>query len=154
MGMVVRTHGKHIHLEMPPKPLSPIATFSSSNSLLFSKNRPFVGLEKSLSVNGGNQQRRREVVGIVVASSTNVAAPFWDSWKPDKGSKPPSLSDIVWPSAGAFAAMAVLGRMDQLLAAKGLSITIAPLGAVCAVLFATPSSPGARVLSLSLSSVS
>lgn len=145
MGMVVRTHGKHIYLVMPPKPLSPIATFSSSKLLPFSKTRAFVGLEKSLSVNGGNQQRRRrEVVGIVVASSTNVAAPFWDSWKPDKGSKAPSLSDIVWPSAGAFAAMAVLGRMDQLLAAKGLSITIAPLGAVCAVLFATPSSPGAR----------
>lgn len=53
--------------------------------------------------------------------------------------------------AGAFAAMAILGRLDQLLASKGVSMTIAPMGAVCAVLFATPSSPAARVRSLSLS---
>lgn len=52
---------------------------------------------------------------------------------------------------GAFAAMAILGKMDQLLAQKGISMTIAPLGAVCAVLFTAPSSPAARVLSLSLS---
>ncbi|KAK6920812.1 hypothetical protein RJ641_014490, partial [Dillenia turbinata] len=51
---------------------------------------------------------------------------------------------------GAFLAMAMLGKIDQNLAPKGISITIAPLGAVCAVLFATPSSPAARVLSLSL----
>ena len=41
--------------------------------------------------------------------------------------------------------MALLGKMDQILAPKGVSMTIAPLGAVCAVLLATPSSPGARV---------
>lgn len=41
--------------------------------------------------------------------------------------------------------MAILGKMDQILAPKGISMTIAPLGAVCAVLFATPSSPAARV---------
>lgn len=41
--------------------------------------------------------------------------------------------------------MAILGKIDQILAPKGISMTIAPLGAVCAVLFATPSSPGARV---------
>lgn len=55
-----------------------------------------------------------------------------------------SASDVVWPSAGAFAAMALLGRLDGAVAAKGLSFTIAPLGAVCAVLFATPSSPAAQ----------
>lgn len=47
--------------------------------------------------------------------------------------------------AGAFAAMALLGRMDQMMAPRGLSFTIAPLGAVCAVLFATPNSPAAQV---------
>lgn len=41
--------------------------------------------------------------------------------------------------------MAILGKIDQILAPKGISMTVAPLGAVCAVLFATPSSPGARV---------
>lgn len=50
---------------------------------------------------------------------------------------------------GAFAAMAMLGKIDQILAPKGISMTIAPFGAVCAVLFATPSSPGARVRFLS-----
>ena len=37
--------------------------------------------------------------------------------------------------------MAVLGRMDQMMAFKGVSLTIAPLGAVCAVLFTAPDSP-------------
>ena len=47
--------------------------------------------------------------------------------------------------------MAILGKLDQILAPRGISMTIAPLGAVTAVLFATPSSPAARVLSLYLS---
>lgn len=49
--------------------------------------------------------------------------------------------------AGAFLAMAVLGKMDQLMAFKGVSLTIAPLGAVCAVLFTAPDSPAAKVRS-------
>ncbi|KAM7273923.1 hypothetical protein ACFE04_028587 [Oxalis oulophora] len=73
-----------------------------------------------------------------------AATPFWDAWKPEKSSNPIPLSDIFWPSAGAFAAMALLGKMDQILAPKGVSLTIAPLGAVCAVLFTTPASPAAR----------
>ncbi|KAK4485697.1 hypothetical protein RD792_008341 [Penstemon davidsonii] len=90
---------------------------------------------------------RRKAHYIISSSSASDVAttPFWDhDWAPDQNSKPPSLSDIVWPSAGAFAAMAILGKIDQILAPKGISMTIAPLGAVCAVLFATPSSPGAR----------
>lgn len=42
--------------------------------------------------------------------------------------------------------MAILGKLDQLLTPKGLSITVAPLGAVSALLFASPSAPSARVL--------
>ncbi|XP_042000521.1 uncharacterized protein LOC121750126 [Salvia splendens] len=88
-----------------------------------------------------NSTKRR----FYIASSSNAgAAPLWENWAPEKTSKAPSLSDIIWPSAGAFAAMALLGKIDQILAPKGVSITIAPLGAVCAVLFATPASPGAR----------
>ena len=49
---------------------------------------------------------------------------------------------------GAFAVMAILGKVDQLLSPKGLSMTIAPLGAVSAVLFATPNAPGTRVIFL------
>uniref|UniRef100_A0A453H3F2 Uncharacterized protein n=1 Tax=Aegilops tauschii subsp. strangulata TaxID=200361 RepID=A0A453H3F2_AEGTS len=41
--------------------------------------------------------------------------------------------------------MAVLGRIDQMMAFKGVSLTIAPLGAVCAVLFTAPDSPPAKV---------
>ncbi|KAG6410298.1 hypothetical protein SASPL_128356 [Salvia splendens] len=90
-----------------------------------------------------NSTKRR----FYIASSSNAgAAPLWENWAPEKTSKAPSLSDIIWPSAGAFAAMALLGKIDQILAPKGVSITIAPLGAVCAVLFATPASPGARVI--------
>ncbi|XVF11995.1 hypothetical protein REPUB_Repub08aG0076500 [Reevesia pubescens] len=81
---------------------------------------------------------------MVVASSSNVAAPLWDIWKPQKTSSSPSLSHILWPSAGTFAAMAILGKLDQILAPKRISMTIAPLGAVCAVLFASPSSPASR----------
>ncbi|KAK8484636.1 hypothetical protein V6N13_025439 [Hibiscus sabdariffa] len=100
-----------------------------------------IALERSL---GFGRNRRREYA-VVVASSSNVAAPdLWDSWKPQKSSSAPSLSDILWPSAGAFAAMAIMGKMDQVLGAKGVSMTIAPFGAVCAVLFASPSSPAAR----------
>lgn len=56
------------------------------------------------------------------------------------------VSFLTAQTAGAFAAMAVFGKIDQILVPKGLSMTIAPLGAVTAVLLTTPSSPGARVL--------
>uniref|UniRef100_A0A1D1Y4D3 Transmembrane protein DDB_G0273707/DDB_G0273361 n=1 Tax=Anthurium amnicola TaxID=1678845 RepID=A0A1D1Y4D3_9ARAE len=53
-------------------------------------------------------------------------------------------TELCWCWAGAFVAMALLGRMDRMIAPTGLSFTVAPLGAVCAVLFATPTTPGAR----------
>lgn len=81
---------------------------------------------------------------VASSSAGNVAAPLWDTWSPDKASASPSLSEILWPSLGAFAAMAMLGKVDQVLAPRGISMTIAPLGAVCAVLFITPKSPAAR----------
>ncbi|KAL6894473.1 hypothetical protein ACP4OV_008571 [Aristida adscensionis] len=55
-----------------------------------------------------------------------------------------SASDVLWPSAGAFLAMAILGKLDQMLAFKGVTLTIAPLGAVCCVLFSAPDSPAAK----------
>lgn len=142
MGMQVCMHSQVI----PASPsFNPLTLSSFKSPLCFSnqrlhQNRAF-GVGKNVSV---NLKRRRDVKFVVASSSTSDAA-LWENWKPDKGAKSPSLSDIIWPSAGAFAAMAVLAKMDQVLASKGLSITIAPLGAVCAVLFATPSSPGARV---------
>jgi hypothetical protein len=167
MGMQLRATCYHIHqnssLITPTSPTS-LPSFSPAISSLskthFVQNNVVV-LERCLgfyrsggsciiSSIGGIKGRRRVEHGVVAASS-NVAAPFWDDWKPGKRPAAPSLSDVLWPSAGAFAAMAVLGKLDQALASKGISMTIAPLGAVSAVLFATPSSPAARVLSLSLS---
>ncbi|XP_028763384.1 uncharacterized protein LOC114721702 [Neltuma alba] len=102
----------------------------------------FVKHEEALLQNSLKLRRRR---GLGIVASSKVVSPsVWDDWKPAKGSSIPCLSDIVWPSAGAFAAMALLGKMDQILAPKGLSMTIAPLGAVSAVLFTTPSTPAAR----------
>ncbi|XP_054805267.1 uncharacterized protein LOC129308234 isoform X1 [Prosopis cineraria] len=109
----------------------------SCAALHFVKHKEVI-LEHSVKLT----RRRR---GLRIVASSDVASPsVWDDWKPAKGSSAPSLSDIVWPSAGAFAAMALLGKMDQILAPKGLSMTVAPLGAVSAVLFATPSTPAAR----------
>lgn len=125
-----------------PMTVSSLYIMSSSNSLLsfynliITPSRP----RKLLDFRISPIQRRRRF-GIV---SSNLVSPLWDSWTPDKGSKSPPLSDIFWPSAGAFAAMALLGKMDQQLATKGVSMSVAPLGAVCAILFATPSSPAAR----------
>ncbi|XP_045787828.1 uncharacterized protein LOC123883145 isoform X2 [Trifolium pratense] len=78
---------------------------------------------------------------VVIKASSDVASPsFWENFKPPKSSSTHSFSDILWPSA----AMAILGKLDQLLTPKGLSITVAPLGAVSAILFATPQAPSAR----------
>ncbi|KAI3850347.1 hypothetical protein MKW92_004577 [Papaver armeniacum] len=91
-----------------------------------------------------SRSRRRSETGrsktFFIASSSSS----WSSWKRDATAPSPPLSDVIWPAAGAFAAMAMLGKIDQMLSPKGISMTIAPLGAVCAVLFCAPSSPAAK----------
>ncbi|KAM3294827.1 hypothetical protein ACQJBY_037604 [Aegilops geniculata] len=91
----------------------------------------------SRKATGGNAMRTRRrdlhVVAAAAAASATPASP-----------RGVSASDVLWPSAGAFLAMAVLGRIDQMMAFKGVSLTIAPLGAVCAVLFTAPDSPPAK----------
>ncbi|KAL5544382.1 hypothetical protein UlMin_008166 [Ulmus minor] len=150
MGMQINTSFSHyIHHHNPSltprKPTFPtsLKSFSSPTSFQF-KNKFDFSKSASWRSTFRRSSEIRKGHGIVAASSNADAAPLWEAWKPDKGSASPSLSDILWPSAGAFAAMALLGKMDQLLAPKGVPMTIAPLGAVCAVLFATPSSPAAR----------
>ncbi|KAJ6418374.1 hypothetical protein OIU84_001697 [Salix udensis] len=96
---------------------------------------------------GGSDSVQLKKMGMQQKSqqkSSNVSAPLWDSWKPDNSPASTPFSDIIWPSAGAFVAMAIFGKMDQMLVPKGISMTMAPLGAVSALLFVTPSSPGAR----------
>ncbi|XP_062170775.1 uncharacterized protein LOC133876501 [Alnus glutinosa] len=155
MGMQLRTSCCHIHQNsslIPPSLRSISPAISSLINTHFVRNKALV-LERRLGFNQtdgrsiiSSKGRRRRAEHGVVASSSNVAAPapFWDDWKPGKRPAAPSLSDVLWPSAGAFAAMAILGKLDQVLAPKGISMTIAPLGAVSAVLLATPSSPAAR----------
>lgn len=53
-------------------------------------NRPAVG-------GGVGRRRQRKRRG---RSDIVVAAPSWDSWKPDKAPSAPSLSDVAWPAAG------------------------------------------------------
>ncbi|GAY39009.1 hypothetical protein CUMW_041080 [Citrus unshiu] len=132
--------------KLPDHPLS-----GNKRSLLLGTSLSFNSNKETTSVI--RRRKRKNFEHGIVASSSNVAAPIWESWKPQKGSSNPSLSDILWPSAGAFAAMAILGKMDQILAPKGFSITIAPLGAVCAVLFATPSTPAARKYNVFMSQI-
>uniref|UniRef100_M4EY88 HPP transmembrane region domain-containing protein n=1 Tax=Brassica campestris TaxID=3711 RepID=M4EY88_BRACM len=93
-----------------------------------------------------NRRRVSRTVGVSmpVASAEDLPAASWDSWKPDKTTVAPSLSDVIWPAAGAFAAMAIMGSIDQMLNPKGISMSVAPLGAVSAILFTTPSVPAAR----------
>ncbi|XP_038994140.1 uncharacterized protein LOC120118068 [Hibiscus syriacus] len=126
---------------------TPSTSLNSLSPLLLRGNHSFfrnkkIALERSLvferKSTGSLRKNRGGEYAVVVASSGNVAASdLWDSWKPQKNYSAPSLSGILWPSAGAYAAMAILGKMDQILAPKGISMTIAPLGAVCAVLFAS-----------------
>ncbi|KAL0721257.1 hypothetical protein Bca4012_035856 [Brassica carinata] len=58
--------------------------------------------------------RRR--VSTVTASAGNITAPSsWESWMPDKKAAATTLllSDVIWPAAGAFAAMAPIWASDQ-----------------------------------------
>ncbi|XP_043724330.1 uncharacterized protein LOC122671265 [Telopea speciosissima] len=140
--------------------VSPSYHISCSDFLQLGKHRSFINIKNKYDSRDKQWKKMVSKKGIypwsinsstsislvIEASSVVAASPsLWDSWKPDQNGTPAlSLSDVLWPSAGAFAAMAILGRIDQLLAPKGLSMTVAPLGAVCAVLFASPSSPAAR----------
>ncbi|XP_009773746.1 uncharacterized protein LOC107785178 [Nicotiana tabacum] len=142
-----------VHLRANNCILLPSTSFSVLNSSKDSgENRSVLGLGRSfLGLNDRRilanrrviNKRRNDSSWVITRASAGGAA-IWDGFMPEKSSKAPALSDVFWPSAGAFAAMAMLGKIDQILAPKGISMTIAPLGAVCAVLFATPSSPGAR----------
>ncbi|GLT63065.1 hypothetical protein SLA2020_356580 [Shorea laevis] len=130
----------------------PIPTSLQLLSPLSPKNRFSKIRTSGIRTKQGSKEHWAAVVKAA-AGGDAVAPVDWDGWKPEKGSSAPSLSDILWPSAGAFAAMAILGKMDQILAPKGISMTIPPLGAVCAVLFAVPSSPAARKYNMFMSQI-
>ncbi|XP_034712077.1 uncharacterized protein LOC117934481 isoform X2 [Vitis riparia] len=99
MGVQLQAYFHHHHsrIMMAQPPLS--ITCGSSNSLLFNGKKATLRLDGSLGLHLTSRKidRRRRDFGIV--ASSNVAAPFWDGWKPEKSSAAPSFSDILWPSA-------------------------------------------------------
>uniref|UniRef100_A0A804M224 HPP transmembrane region domain-containing protein n=1 Tax=Zea mays TaxID=4577 RepID=A0A804M224_MAIZE len=122
-----------------------LAAASHSQAPLLQANGGRAGLPSSSSIlKAGNaisfSRRRRRDLRVVAEAATAGTAKVTPA-----SSGGVSLSDVLWPSAGAFLAMAVLGKMDQMVAFKGVSLTIAPLGAVCCVLFSAPDSPAAKV---------
>lgn len=121
-----------------------LAAASHSQAPLLQANGGRAGLPSSSSIlKAGNaisfSRRRRRDLRVVAEAATAGTAKVTPA-----SSGGVSLSDVLWPSAGAFLAMAVLGKMDQMVAFKGVSLTIAPLGAVCCVLFSAPDSPAAK----------
>ncbi|CAH8350193.1 unnamed protein product [Eruca vesicaria subsp. sativa] len=158
---------------VPVKPLSPVGlhllrrnlTLKSQTMLTSVPNKHFLGLStynrcfefkslRQMSNPAFLSHRRR--VSTVVASAGNMTAPSsWESWMPDRKAAATTLllSDVIWPAAGAFAAMAIMGRIDQILSPKGISMSVAPLGAVCAILFTTPSAPAARKYNMFLAQI-
>ena len=107
MGMQLRPSYSRIHQNgsmIPPATSSTsLRSFAPAISLLFKSHSiqtKDVVWESSLNCSIGGPRRRRREYGVVASSSSNVAAPFWDGWKTQKGLAAPSLSDIVWPSAG------------------------------------------------------
>lgn len=51
-----------------------------------------------------NRRRVSKTAGVSmpVASAEDLPAVSWDSWKPEKTTVAPSLSDVIWPAAGKF----------------------------------------------------
>ncbi|XP_031487322.1 uncharacterized protein LOC116255591 [Nymphaea colorata] len=111
------------------------------NSLLFH------GLEAAKKSWGLPTRVRRSLSVKNAVSASN------ESWNLNLSRTRPCLSDIVWPSAGAFAAMAIMGRVDQMIAVKGLALTTPPFGAVCMVLLATPTAPAAKKYNMFVSQI-
>ena len=81
----------------------------SSNSVLFNVKKALPDGSLGQHFTGGKiNRRRRRIREFGIVASSNVAAPFWDGWKPEKASASPSLSDILWPSAGMTAGVSLL----------------------------------------------
>lgn len=128
------------------------SSYTNSNTTCSSSSLGWLG-------NGRSREIRRSQLVVRSSSGSGSLGGRWEEWwKPPAKLKllpdsVPCLSDILWPSAGAFAAMALLGRLDQMVASRGLSFTIAPLGAVCAVLFIAPNSPAAQKYNMFLAQI-
>ncbi|KAH0922881.1 hypothetical protein HID58_022899 [Brassica napus] len=154
---------------VPVKPLTPVGlhpirrnltsttTLKSQAMLTAVPSKHIIGLStynRCFEFKSWSQMRNpaflshRRRVSTVVASAGNITAPSsWESWMPDKNAAATTLL------LRAFAAMAIMGRMDQMLSPKGITMSVAPLGAVCAILFTTPSAPAARKYNIFLAQI-
>ncbi|MCO5589312.1 hypothetical protein L7F22_043278 [Adiantum nelumboides] len=138
------------HQQLPPTLYTPRQIISASpcrRSLTRRLLLPSQGLKDRIharilglpAMPSGLQQKRLTPVSASSVAGSSVLPPSSDSPAPT-----PPISDIVWPAAGAFVAMLAMSYLDKLVEPMGLSFTIAPFGAVCAVLFATPTTPAAK----------
>lgn len=124
----------------------------NGNSVCISNSKLFRSL---LHTYPNRKRRTRRNVAIVAESVANVnrdtsGSEWWDNLR---GAASPRSSDIVWPAAGAFVAMSIMELIDIMIAPKGLKLTIAPFGAVCAVLFSAPTSPAAQKYNMFVSHI-
>ena len=89
-------------LSLPPSSFSVHASLSfngfiKGKGLVLDYLAPYNNNNNNNNKNNGYRRRR----GHGIVASSDVASPsVWDDWKPLKGSSTPSLSDILWPSAG------------------------------------------------------
>lgn len=126
--------------------------FQNGNSVCIPDSKFF----RSLLHAYPKKKRRIRRDGVIVAESVaNVnsgtsGSGWWDNLR---GGSRPLSSDVVWPAAGAFVAMAIMELIDIMIAPKGLKLTIAPFGAVCAVLFTAPTSPAAQKYNMFVSHI-
>lgn len=101
MGMQLRiSYHHHLHHSRSTSTCATTPAFSTSlhpfsSSISFQFRNNFNGRSTIRTIKGRSSPHN---YGIV--ASSNVGAPLWDTWKPDKASPAPSLSDIIWPSAG------------------------------------------------------
>ncbi|GLJ45275.1 hypothetical protein SUGI_0952910 [Cryptomeria japonica] len=135
-----------IQLGLPP--------FLSKKQLMYTVGNaaPQMGLRNFMLLRSLHGKKRR--IGLIVAESLDNVNSASGSWGANlRQGAPPCASDIVWPAAGAFVAMSIMGHVDKMIAPKGLQLTIAPFGAVCAVLFSTPAAPAARKYNMFVSHI-
>ncbi|KAJ6375660.1 hypothetical protein OIU77_000604 [Salix suchowensis] len=101
--------------------MKPTITAASNRLLEKRRDRKMLFCDQFKCEGGSDsvQLKKWECSSKITAKSSNVSAPLWDSWKPDNSPASTPFSDIIWPSAGAFEPFSAL-------------------------LFVTPSSPGAR----------
>ncbi|KAJ7518721.1 hypothetical protein O6H91_20G004900 [Diphasiastrum complanatum] len=135
-----------------PSKLSSAAALKYHDTIFFSHNADLSTPDvfhciNSLRISNGTGRKKTKYLKASAASAGShhpIPANWWEQFLKSKSPNPPCLSEILWPSAGAFVSMAAMGLVDQILAPRGLTLTIAPFGAVCVLLFAAPNADASQ----------